>query len=65
MWKDDVRLEAPCRYCKYRHLGCYDHCFLYKEWKHQTAVLKEIARKDKQTREDIKSILFARKPRKR
>lgn len=34
-------LDNPCRWCKYRHCGCHSHCFLYKLWKEQDAILKQ------------------------
>lgn len=36
-----IILDCPCRWCKYRHYACHSHCFLYKEWKAQDALLKQ------------------------
>lgn len=42
-------LRNPCKGCRYRHIGCHEHCFLYKEWKTQTSIINELMRKDKET----------------
>ena len=47
MGKSDVTLKAPCKDCKYRTLGCHDKCFMYKEWKNQARVKKEMEEKDR------------------
>lgn len=39
-------LRNPCKDCRYRHIGCHDHCFLYKEWKNQTVIAHELLKRD-------------------
>jgi len=53
MLKGSVRLDNPCRSCKYRHINCHSNCFMYKEWKAQIDTKRESERVEKERVEFI------------
>lgn len=57
MGNEDAKLEPPCKGCKYRHINCHSTCFMYKEWKNQTEVVKAIIKKEKKTWNDFNEVL--------
>ena len=59
-----VRTNAPCKDCRYRHIACHDSCFMYKEWKGQLEVIKNMKKRNDKTLEDLMGVLKGPKGRK-
>ncbi len=52
-------MDAPCKGCKTRHLGCHDDCPLYLEFR------KKVEQANEDRRRCLKSDEFARPTKKR
>ena len=51
-------MEAPCKGCERRYVGCHSDCFKYKVFKRKTAEIKEKEKAVNETWRTHKANLF-------